>query len=76
MHLHPLEQASAILGEHMNNYVILPVDSENPQTAMIAYDSKYAAQGLLRHGLNVIENEIEVDSDYEIVWDEEEDEEE
>ena len=65
MHLHPLEQASAILGEHMN-----------PQTAMIAYDSKYAAQGLLRHGLNVIENEIEVDSDYEIVWDEEDDEEE
>ena len=75
MSLHPLEQASGILGEHMYNYVIIAVDPTNPQKARLSYDSKYAASGLLKHGINYIEKEIEFDSEYEIVWDDEEDEE-
>jgi uncharacterized OB-fold protein len=75
MHLTPLEHASAILGEHMENYVIIAVSQDSPRTALICYDSKFAADGLLKHATNVVNQEIEVDSEVEFVWDEEEDEE-
>ena len=76
MSLPPLEQASAILGEHMYNYVIIAVDPLEPQKAKIAYDSKYAASGLLKHGITFVEKAIEFDNEYEIVWDDEEEDEE
>jgi|TARA_A200000159_G_C7109823_1_gene250188 hypothetical protein len=74
--LTPLEQASGILGEHMINYVIVVSSPDAPNHAQIAYDSKYAASGLVKHAQNVLSKEIEFDSEYEIVWDDEEQEEE
>ena len=47
--LTPLEQASGILGEHMVNYVIVVSSPDAPNHAQIAYDSKYAASGLVKH---------------------------
>ena len=71
----PLEQASAILGEHMVNYLIVCTPPDSPNKCTMSYDSKYAASGLIKHAKNVIESDIDIDSEYELVWDEEEDEE-
>lgn len=74
--LTPLEQASGILGEHMTNYVIVVSSPDAPNHALMAYDSKYAANGLVKHAQNVLSKEIDFDSEYEIVWDDEEQQEE
>jgi len=60
----------------MNNYVIVAVPPDAPRQAYVVYDSKFAADGLLKHATNVINQEIEVDSEVEYVWDDEEDDEE
>lgn len=59
----------------MTNYVIIVSSPENPQHAEMSYDSKYAAEGLIHHAKNIIAKEIQFDSEYDLVWDDEEDEE-
>ncbi len=77
----PIDQASAILGEHYRNYVILFQDDDDPTGYDMAYSDPYSAKGLLeaatKYHNNYLEGGTELD-DFE--WsdlddDEEEDEE-
>jgi hypothetical protein len=43
----PIDQASAILGEHYRNYVVLFQDDDDPTGYDIAYSDPYSAKGLL-----------------------------
>ena len=72
--INPLDQARGILGEHMKGYVILCVSHDAPNTLQIRTDNKYGALGMVTQSLDVL-NENIVDDGWEIVWDEEEDEE-
>lgn len=70
----PIEHAKAILGEHMTHYVILAVSPEAPDTIQIRTDDKYAASGILERAKAILQENI-VDDGWEIIFDEEDDDE-
>tara|TARA_X000001382_G_scaffold102838_1_gene77668 strand:- start:774 stop:1004 length:231 start_codon:yes stop_codon:yes gene_type:complete len=70
----PIEHARAILGEHMTHYVILAVAPDAPMTLQMRTDDRYAANGLLSRGIDILSENV-VDEGWEIQWtDEDEDE--
>ena len=74
MSMKPIEHARAILGEHMTHYVILAVAPDAPMTLQMRTNDRYAANGLLSRGIDILSENV-VDEGWEIQWtDEDEDE--
>ena len=75
----PIDEASAILGEHYRNYVIIFQDDDDPTGYDIAHSDPYAAKGLLeaatKYHNTSLEGGTELD-DFEWVELDDEDEEE
>jgi len=73
-----LEQAQAILGEHMRNYVIVYQTEDDPNNFDLAFSDPYAAKGLLEAATkyhNVyLSGGTEVDFEWSEVEDDEDDE--
>ena len=65
--MEPIENARAILGEHMTHYVVLCVSPEAPSTLQIRTNDRFAASGLVQRAINILEENI-VDEGWEIEW--------
>ena len=70
----PIEQAKAILGEHMLSYCIITIDPKFKNILHIRFDNQYAAIGMLERALDILKQYI-VDDGWEIVFDSDEEEE-
>lgn len=71
----PIMKVKGILGEHYQNYIVICVHEDAPNTLQLRTDNKYAAIGLVNQAFEVLK-EITVDDGWEIVFDEDVDEEE
>lgn len=77
----PIDQASAILGEHYRNYVILFQDDDDPTGYDIAYSDPYSAKGLLEaatkyHNTYLEGGDVLEDAEWSELDDDDEDEDE
>lgn len=75
----PIDQASAILGEHYRNYVILFQDDDDPTGYDMAYSDPYSAKGLLEaatkyHNTYLEGGDVLEDAEWSELDDDEEDE--
>lgn len=74
MSLEPIEHASAILGEHFDNFVVIVAKGKH--NAQIEYSNSFAATGLLRIGERMVDGNLNIlVDDSEIIWEIEEDDE-
>tara|TARA_R100001163_G_scaffold65672_1_gene63909 strand:+ start:1001 stop:1240 length:240 start_codon:yes stop_codon:yes gene_type:complete len=71
----PMEQIKGILGEHCTSYVVFAVTPDAPNTLQMRTDNRYAALGMITRGLDIL-NENIVDEGWEIVWDNDDEEDE
>ena len=74
--LTPLQSAAAILGEHYEHFVIMVNDE--PHSVRLEYDNSVSALGMIETGHKLISKSLmsDAEEDFEIVWDDEEDDEE
>ena len=77
----PIDQASAILGEHYRNYVILFQDDDDPTGYDMAYSDPYSAKGLLEaatkyHNTYLEGGDVLEDAEWSELDDDDEDEDE
>jgi hypothetical protein len=78
MDVTPLDQATAILGEHFKNYVVIFQEEDNPTFYDLRYSDPYAAKGLLESCVKYHNTFLEggefADLGDEWVWEDEDDE--
>jgi hypothetical protein len=77
MDVTPLDQATAILGEHFKNYVVIFQEEDNPTFYDLRYSDPYAAKGLLESCVKYHNTFLEggefADLGDEWVWEDEDD---
>tara|TARA_Y100000361_G_scaffold41014_2_gene35177 strand:+ start:6960 stop:7223 length:264 start_codon:yes stop_codon:yes gene_type:complete len=74
--LTPLQSAAGILGEHYEHFVIMVNDE--PHSVRLEYDNSLSALGMIETGHKLISKNLmsDAEEDFEIVWDDEDDDEE
>ena len=66
--VNPIDNAKAILGEHMLNYCIITIDPKFKNTLHVRFDNQYAAMGMMERAIDILRENV-VDDGWEIVWD-------
>ena len=76
MSIEKIQDAVALLQEHCDHFIIVAVSPDYPEEVQMTSSSKWCVDGLLGAAQRQQDIVNEIDSEYEIVWDEEESEEE
>lgn len=75
MSLERIEDAKAILSEHCEHYVILAVLPDYPEEVQMHHSSPFTCDGLLKEAERLRKEYSELDYEYEVEWDDDDNDE-
>lgn len=76
MSIEKINDAIAILSEHCEHYMVVTVGGKDCDEVEMKYSCPYIVEGLCTQAKNQIKCMYDPETDYEVVWDDEDDTEE